>query len=88
MSGQMVFWQPDTGKLPVHVGELLPESGGEVAGSRLVKRWGRVEQVGGDMLRGPGAEALQEARLRRNHEVLAALQAFVADESSVVAVNL
>ncbi len=52
-----VFWQPDTGKLPVYVGELLPENGGESAGSRRVKRWGRVEQVEEVLLRGPGAPA-------------------------------
>ena len=54
-SEQIVFWQPDAGKLPVHVGELLPENGGEVAGSRRVKRWGRVEQVEEVLLRGPAA---------------------------------
>lgn len=55
MSESLVFWQPDTGKLPVLVGELVPESGGEVAGSRRVRRWGRVEQVEEARLRGPGA---------------------------------
>lgn len=56
---QIVFWQPDTGKLPVLVGELLHENGGEVAGSRRVKRWGRVEQVEEVRLRGSGAVGLR-----------------------------
>lgn len=59
MSADQVFWQPDTGKLPVLVGELLPENGGEVAGSRRVRRWGRVEQVEEHLLRGPGAVGLR-----------------------------
>tara|TARA_R110001606_G_scaffold297277_1_gene445050 strand:- start:17681 stop:17944 length:264 start_codon:yes stop_codon:yes gene_type:complete len=83
---KIVFWQPDTGRLPVLVGELLPESGGEVAGSRRVKRWGRVEQVEEHLLRGPGAEAAVEARLRRNPEALAALEAFA--KSELVAVKV
>lgn len=86
MSNVQVFWQPDTGKLPVLVGELLPESGSEVAGSRRVKRWGRVEQVEEHLLRGPGAEAAVEARLRRNPEALAALEAFA--KSELVAVKV
>ena len=68
------------------VAELLPESGGEVAGSRRVKRWGRVEQVEEHLLRGPGAEAAVEARLRRNPEALAALEAFA--KSELVAVKV
>ncbi len=60
MSADQVFWQPDTGKLPVLVGELLPESGSEVAGSRRVRRWGRVEQVEEHLLRGPGAPVTPE----------------------------
>lgn len=87
MSESIVFWQPDTGKLPVLVGELLPENGSEVVGSRRVKRWGRVEQVEEHLLCGPSAEVDVEARLRRNPEALAAVEAFVADESNVVAVN-
>lgn len=56
---ELVFWQPDAGKLPVHVGELLPENGSESAGSRRVKRWGRMEQVEEVLLRGPGAVGLR-----------------------------
>lgn len=86
MSG-LAFWQPESGKLPVLAGELLPENGSEVVGSRRVKRWGRVEQVEEHLLCGPSAEVDVEARLRRNPEALAAVEAFVADESNVVAVN-
>lgn len=45
-----------------------------------------MEQVEEHLLRGPGAEAAVEARLRRNPEALAALEAFA--KSELVAVKV
>lgn len=85
---EQVWLQPDTGKLPILIGELLPENGTEGAGLRRVKRWGVVEQVEEVRLRGSGVDDAAAARLRRNPEALAAVEAFAADESNVVAVNV
>lgn len=56
MSGQIVFWQPEAGKLPVHVGELIGDSDDDVSLSRRVKRWGHTEVVPLKDLRGQGLE--------------------------------
>lgn len=49
-----VWWQPEAGKLPVHVGELVGGSDDDVNLSRRVKRWGHVEVVPLKDLRGGG----------------------------------
>ena len=54
MSDTQVFWQPETGRLPVLIGGLLLENGREDDGNRRVRRWGAVEQVEEVLLRGSG----------------------------------